>query len=230
MNDDIHVDSPLEFVLSEIEIESEEEINTTMNQHIFKPMMKKYMKDFKGYVWRLADNWFSKIPCPINNQQEIKYLEIGTLCGANAISVAKTYCKGVSCQLVCIDPWLDHNDYNEYIGEQDTNFNFFLENIKNSGEEYKFTYYKNFSYQVLPTLPQNSFDMIYIDGNHSSFSVLEDAVLSFRCCKLYGIIIFDDYDWLEVKISIDSFVNCYYTKLKILGIENGQYFIQKMNN
>ena len=38
------------------------------------------------------------------------------------------------------------------------------------------------------------FDMIYIDGSHKSWHVLEDAVLSFPLLKTGGVMLFDDYE------------------------------------
>lgn len=74
-------------------------------------------------------------------------------------------------------------------------------------------------------------DIIYIDGNHEPEFVLEDAVVSFRKLKNNGIMIFDDYGWGGpdlTKRGIDSFLNGYYKKIKILGQKETQVFIQKL--
>ena len=41
----------------------------------------------------------------------------------------------------------------------------------------------------------NTYDAIYIDGNHHSAWVMEDAVLAWRLLKVKGIMMFDDYKW-----------------------------------
>ena len=71
------------------------------------------------------------------------------------------------------------------------------------------------------------FDIIYIDGNHDSEYVLEDAVLSFRKLKKGGIMIFDDYGWDETKLGIDSFLSCYSKNINMIGMSNLQIFIKK---
>ncbi len=40
-----------------------------------------------------------------------------------------------------------------------------------------------------------TFNLIYIDGDHHSASVLEDAVLAFPLLKQGGALVFDDYRW-----------------------------------
>jgi predicted O-methyltransferase YrrM len=43
-------------------------------------------------------------------------------------------------------------------------------------------------------LPQ-SFDLIYIDGDHTSKAAITDLVLAHHLCKDDGVIIVDDYLW-----------------------------------
>jgi hypothetical protein len=60
--------------------------------------------------------------------------------------------------------------------------------------------------------------------------VLEDAVLSFRKLKKNGFMIFDDYGWGGPDLTqkgIDAFLSGYHKKIKVLGIQDAQVFIQK---
>jgi len=184
----------------------------------------KYCQNFRGYVWRLSDVWYSIID--IDTTKPINYLEIGTLCGANLISVCKHFTDPNS-KFECIDPWEDHDDYNEYKYLQSSNFENFLYNIKESNEENRIVYYKDYSYSVIPKLQDEYYDLIYVDGNHESFAVLEDGVNSFRKLKPGGWLIFDDYYFSEsTKLGIDSFLNCYTSKIMNKNIEHGQCYIQ----
>jgi len=74
------------------------------------------------------------------------------------------------------------------------------------------------SYQELAKLIQEnqSFDFIYVDGNHSAASVLADACMCFGMLRPTGIMLFDDYLWdhdpnwlLRPKMGVDAFVNMY---------------------
>lgn len=86
----------------------------------------------------------------------------------------------------------------------------------------------------------SSFDLIYVDGSHQAPDVLSDAVLSFRLVRKGGLIVFDDYLWsmeppgkqdlLNMpKPAIDSFVNIYQRKLRVLSAQLYQIYIQKLS-
>jgi len=71
---------------------------------------------------------------------------------------------------------------------------------------------------------KESLDFLYIDGAHDAMNVLRDAVIGFRAVKHGGIIIFDDYRWLDMprevdrpKIAIDAFLSCYADHIKVLN-------------
>lgn len=85
---------------------------------------------------------------------------------------------------------------------------------------------------------RESYDFIYIDGDHHAASVLEDAVLSFPLLKKGGIMIFDDYRWGEQlettperlnipKPAIDAFLDIYADKIKVL-LKDYQVIIEKI--
>lgn len=184
---------------------------------------------FEGGHYRLADNWFNFIP--INTSIPLKYLEVGTFRGANLLSVASTYGKHLDSELTCIDPWENYSDYPEYYNQQDNNYNMFIRNLERFNEKNKIIVKRGYSNDIIPTLPNSYFDIIYIDGNHEPEYVLEDAVLAFRKLKLNGYIIFDDYGWGGpdlTKRGIDSFMNAYFKRIRILGHHNTQVFIQKI--
>lgn len=80
------------------------------------------------------------------------------------------------------------------------------------------------------------FDFIYIDGSHSGPDVLSDAVMAFHLCRVGGMIAFDDYLWghewdliERPKLAIDSFVNLYAKKLRIVLL-GSQLWVQKTEN
>jgi predicted O-methyltransferase YrrM len=186
---------------------------------------------FEGLMHRTATNWFPVIPKTDFENKKIKYLEIGTLHGANVISVGKTYGCHPESELYCIDPWIDYNDYPEYKTTQEDTYNTFLRNIDNFGQKDKIKIKRGFSDQEIVKFEDNFFDIIYIDGNHEPEYVLEDAVLSFRKLKVGGIMIFDDYGWggpdLTIK-GINGFLSGYHKKIDILNINyNTQTFIKK---
>lgn len=183
---------------------------------------------FKGVAYRLANNWFPYVTPDPN--KPIRYAEVGAFYGANMVSVAETYGLHPESTLIAIDPWTDYVDYPEYKGEQMTIYNAFTQNMEDCGLKERVSVMRGYSHEVLPTLEDDSFDIIYIDGNHEPEYVLEDAVLAFRKLKVGGRLIFDDYGWGGpdlTKRGIDGFLNGYRKRIIVLGQRESQVFVQK---
>ena len=78
------------------------------------------------------------------------------------------------------------------------------------------------------------YDFIYIDGDHTAYGVIKDAVNAFECLKLGGIIAFDDYDWRggtgpadRPRMAIDAFLEIYKDKIEVT-IKQYQCWIRKV--
>lgn len=189
------------------------------------------LENFDGIQYRLANNWFTRLTLSEYSARPINYLEIGTLFGANLISVANTYGMHNDSKLYCIDPWEDYDEYPEYKNLQSSIYEQFVQNIEKSGHKDKICIKRGYSNAVVPALPDNFFDIIYIDGNHEPEYVLEDAVLSFRKLKVDGMMIFDDYGWGGPDLTtrgIDAFLSGYHKRILNLGVVNTQVFIKKL--
>lgn len=187
-------------------------------------------KGFVGDVFRTSNFWFELIP---NTNKPIKYLEIGTYYGGNAISMLYTYCKHPESKIYCIDPWADYDGLVEKGHANNNIYNAFIGNITKFGqgpdvENSKFIIKRDTSSNVIPTFEDNFFDIIYIDGNHNPEYIVEDAVLSFRKLKVDGYLIFDDFGWEDANIGINSFITSYDKYIKVLGIQNCQLYLQKI--
>lgn len=67
------------------------------------------------------------------------------------------------------------------------------------------------------------FNFIYIDGDHTAYGVLKDAVNAYECLSVDGIVAFDDYKWSaglgplkEPRAAIDSFLHLYQDRIDII--------------
>jgi cephalosporin hydroxylase len=141
-------------------------------------------------------------------------LEIGALYGGSSVYILEEFCKQEGSQ--------------HYI--MDINTNEFLENnIQPYGDKVKILQgesadsFKNFKHNEVT---KEFLDFVYIDGNHMSKFVLEDAVNAFYCLKNFGYIMFDDYGGgleqeihMQVKTGVDAFYHAYHKYLEI--IHNG---------
>lgn len=175
---------------------------------------------FEGPVYRTTVFW----PFLPIFDRPIKYLEIGTFLGGNAISMALL---NHQAEIHCIDPWVDSAEYTEYKNQQKNNYQTFLKNVVNSHRSEQFYVHRGTSAQEVPMLPDASFDVIYVDGNHEPKNIVEDAVLSWRKLKPGGILIFDDYEWQDVSKGIHAFIELY--RPKVLACRNYQVFVEKLS-
>lgn len=186
---------------------------------------------FEGVQYRLANHWYSNINLDEYKDKPINYLEIGCFYGANVLSVANSYGLHQDSKIYCIDPWIDYDEYEEYITEQPKIYETFIKNINNAGISDKVIIKRGFSHVETPKLIDNFFDIIYVDANHEPDYALEDAVLSFRKLKKGGIMIFDDYGYGGpdyTKVGIDGFLNIYKKRIEYVGQLDCQYFIKKI--
>lgn len=188
-------------------------------------------EEFEGNRYRTVDNWYGIIPFPADDTP-LKYLEIGVFYGSNIVSFGLSeYGKHPETELHAIDPWIDYSDYSEYEGQQEKIYSAFKNNVDQFKLQDKIKEHKGFSADELLKLEDESFDIIYIDGNHEPEYVLQDAVLSFRKLKKNGYLIFDDYGWGECSAGIDAFLSGYKKCYNMLCFNhNTQVFIQKQKN
>lgn len=70
----------------------------------------------------------------------------------------------------------------------------------------------------------DSFDFVYIDGNHEAAAAMGDLLLGYHLCRPGGVVVCDDYllEWGRAepkslaKMGIDAVVNCLYDKIQIV--------------
>ena len=185
----------------------------------------------------------------VNNTTNIKNLnlclEIGCFEGLSSNHIVNNMLSENG-KLICVDPLTD-----EYISENPSEkdilnnqtvyeyfknqYTRFYENTKIHIDSGKLILYRKLSSEVYGELIDNykeTFDFIYIDGDHRADYVYLDAINCFELCKTDGIILFDDYLWDEyedensTKKGIDRFLEEFYGKYKIL-INSYQLMIQK---
>jgi hypothetical protein len=190
---------------------------------------------FQGVRYRTCKNWVGIIP-PVTSP--INYLEIGVFYGGNIDDVEKLYASHDESKIYCIDPWENYADQ-KYLWinfdseKTDVNevYNTFLKNI--SHIQYKIEIRRGTSSVELPNLPNNFFDIIYIDGNHDYKFALEDANNSLLKLKTDGWLVFDDYDksFKGVIEAVETFSDIHKTDITNTVIHNNQCFLQiKKNN
>ncbi|MGB8366459.1 MAG: class I SAM-dependent methyltransferase [Rhizomicrobium sp.] len=158
-----------------------------------------------------------------------KFIEIGTYEGRSTVWLLDNILTHPQAQLHSIDPYPKP---------------LFFSNAKQAGvlDEATgmargLTFYASKSVEVLRQLPMNTFDFVYVDGDHSTSAALQDAVLSFALLKEGGILAFDDYLWNDwkndkygtTKLGIDAFMTVFRNELEVLG-RGYQVWVRKVRD
>lgn len=161
-------------------------------------------------------NWAPHIPIPSG---PIKYLEIGCADGGNAVIIARSYAHHPESKLYCIDPWADYDEYGEYKGQQESGWETFNRNIKNCTEPGKVLVKRGLSDDIVPTFPDEFFDLVFVDGNHETEYVYRDGLMSLDKVKIGGYIVFDDYSpaWPNTVAGINKFVEEAGSRIRIVA-------------
>ncbi len=161
----------------------------------------------------------------------VKALEIGSFQGRSTTWLLDNILTHTESSITCVDTFEGSEEHND--DDLKDLFSIFTHNVQRFGDKVKINRGK--SGDVIRTMVRiETYDIIYVDGDHHAVSVLEDAVLSFPLLKKGGIMIFDDYTWPggndpwdRPGISIDAFVSIHKKELEV--IYNGyQLMIKKL--
>ena len=169
-----------------------------------------------------ASQWERDLGC-FRDQPSLHFLEIGSFEGHSACWLLDNILTHPTSDLTCIDlfqpPWE----------------NLFEHNIAQSGAQAKVKRIVGYSQRVLPSLPCEFYDFIYVDGSHEQVDVLEDAIFGWRLLKSGGVMTMDDYGLRKSRMpytvrperGIDAFLNVYEKRYKLIH-RGYQITIQKL--
>lgn len=144
----------------------------------------------------------------------INFLEIGTYEGRSAIWALENVLTHPDSKMTCVDDWKTPGTFQR-----------FKKNISsNPAFKGKVQIYKGQARDSLkhPNILKQQYDVIYIDADLHSSSVMEHAVLAFPLLKPGGYIIFDDYTYSKhrdnrcPKQAIDAFINAYADDIRVI--------------
>jgi len=176
-------------------------------------------------------NWFPADVfvkfCPgLKGKQNLRFLEIGVFEGQGTRFFFEKLL-GTTGTLVGIDPFIE---YSKSTVAKIQGFDHLMngsteERFRSNTAEFasRMTIHKGLSQNVLPGLPSDSFDLSFVDGDHSRDAVAFDALHSMRLVKRGGYIVFDDYGWgykdrpeTCPKPAIDKFLMQYSKQINVL--------------
>jgi predicted O-methyltransferase YrrM len=184
-----------------------------------------------------SQNWNKYLQPIADLKRPIKILEVGAYEGWATQQFLIHFAKNPDTRVYAIDTW---EGSPEYVG---TDFHEieekFRKRVKQSGREDQLVTLKMKSedglHHLLDSIGKESIDIAFIDASHEARDVLSDAILVWKLMKENGIVIFDDYIWMDLKqdffrprLAIDSFIRCYAPELRVLGIDR-QAFVKKLD-
>jgi hypothetical protein len=225
--------SPLEDARDILEGEASTEPETV----ILEQQKQENALDKQTYIFTV--DWFSyNIPFwthylkELKDKPNLRFLEIGSFQGRSTVWLLENILTDKSSTITCIDTFEGSIEHTLYFKNDIKNlFDIFSYNI--SKFKNKVNIIKDKSQIALKQINEQ-YDFIYIDGDHKASSVIEDAILSFPLLKKGGIMIFDDYQWFEMKkyidnpkAAIDAFLEIYADKITVL-YKNHQVIIEKI--
>jgi predicted O-methyltransferase YrrM len=194
-------------------------------------------------MYNFTNDWFSRhIPLWDDLLSEYKgqmvnVLEIGSFEGMSSVYFLDNILTHKKSRLTCIDTFegsKEHGDDHHGGVSLGGLYQRFIKNIEATGKRKQVSVKIGTSEDVLPSLFNREYDIVYIDGSHQAKDVLSDLVMSWKITKIGGIIIMDDYLWEhdypetdKPQIAIDSFLRCYSGRYEI--VHSGyQVVVRKM--
>ena len=171
------------FFLSMIFSQAVAAASDTNKEQGFPEIRQYYTKDydfslddtFNGFIVQIPI--WAKVLHAFKGKPDIHYLEIGVNQGRSAMWMLENILTHPTAKLTGIDLFPEGTDFKEK----------YCNNLKLSGYAQKATTITGFSQIQLRNLPLNSFDIIYVDGDHRAAGVLADAVLSWDLLKPGGV-------------------------------------------
>jgi predicted O-methyltransferase YrrM len=149
--------------------------------------------------------------------KEVNALEIGSYEGMSASWLLDNILTHPKAKITCIDNFTQ-KDAKTKKDVLET----FQANMRRYGKKCKLLKGDSSVMLKLPAVTSQQYDIIYIDSDHHSRHVMEDAVLCFALLKPGGILIFDDntdnkeHDNRCPKPAITSFTMAYANEIKVL--------------
>ena len=163
---------------------------------------------------------------PLFQSLPINYLEIGCFEGASVFYMFQNVLTHSDAHVTVIDPFEDSEDnIGMFSGKA-------MDKFTNNLEKHldNITIIKGYSNVELQKLEKEFYDLIYIDGDHTSYAALVDGILSFPLLRKGGMMIFDDYPWIGNPADDLHHSNNPYTGINyFLKMFEGQYELVDKN-
>lgn len=176
---------------------------------------------------------YDKLKEFFSTKSPIKILEIGVCEGRTTLWFINNLLKSADCSIHCIDPGITANG--RY----------------NLGSDKRVHLHEDFSKNALVKLflSGETFDLIYVDGEHNACVALQDILISWRLLRVGGIMVIDDYEmraddppsypsyklfqkyprlnFIHPRVAIDAFITIFRGQYELF-VDNYQVGVKKI--
>lgn len=166
-------------------------------------------------------------------QQPTRMLQVGAYTGDASIWLVENIMKHPDSVLIDVDTWEGSDEPSHHGMDWGTVEQVYDMKTYKARQERKVIKFKGTSDNFFKS-NQEMYDFIYIDGDHTAYGVIKDAVSAYECLNVGGIIAFDDYQWSaslgltkEPRLAIDAFTQIYSDRVAMI-VDGYQRWFRKM--
>lgn len=183
---------------------------------------------FPNWFAPYAQPLFEKHLLPLAGRPRLRALQVGAFTGDASVWLLENVLTAPDSELVDVDTWKgspepEHEAF-DWPGVRDVY----------RSRTAKYPLHRHSVHEMTSAEffedPRDWFDFIYIDGDHSPFGVLNDAVAAYRCLEVGGLLAFDDYPWINPRtddgpgVAVDAFAACYKGRLQLIQLGAQAWF------
>jgi predicted O-methyltransferase YrrM len=189
-----------------------------------------------GYPNWFADNGvtnFENNLLPLVEDKPMRMLQIGAYTGDASIWLYDNILKNSGSVLVDVDTWEGSEEPSHYEMNWGNVESVYDTKTSQARSDRKILKIKSTSDWFFKN-NREMYDFIYVDGDHTAYGVIKDAIASYECLNAGGIIAFDDYQWSaglgfinEPKLAIDTFFSIYSQRVELL-VDGYQRWFRKV--
>jgi hypothetical protein len=192
------------------------------------------MSDYINWFVNDGEPNFREHLTKLDTSKPLKCLQIGAYTGDASLWLYNNILMHPDSVLIDVDTWEGSDEPVHYEMNWHTIENLYDLKTFSARNNRKIVKYKGTSDNFFKNNLEK-YDFIYVDGDHTSYGVLKDAVAAYECLNIGGIIAFDDYQWSaglgalnEPKLAIDAFSVIYGNRVELV-LEGYQKWFKKIH-
>ena len=178
-----------------------------------------------------ADVFFARHLLDLAGKPDLRFLQIGAFTGDATLWLVDHVLTGQRSVLVDVDTWQGSDESTHHGFDWTDVERVYDERTKVHRAAGLVEKYKGPSLRYFLEGPTAPFDFVYVDGDHTAFSVLNDAVYAYLALKPGGLLAFDDYLWESGKgdhnnpaPAIDAVRSIYRDRLELVDLGQQAWF------